>query len=438
LASPLASLRARHGAGPLLVAAALPLLLLHRHYQPQVSVGSVDADLSDLAVAVVVCAAAVAAVRSRRLAGARPIWAAWGVLAVLVLAGTAWGATHAGYPTGTHLTTAAKWIEYMLLAPAFVLLVRRAADLVPAAVMLVLWSCAATAVGALQFVGALGDLDDTPAGRRKPSFLGYHDFAALSAAALLLALLVLARGARSRGERRLALAAGVAGGAGVVLGGPLDALLGTYLAVAALVVALRLRDPRRLVAIGAVLAALTVGVGLVRSSALADGLKFLGVKEGSGGAAAHVQSYRQRALLAYIGGRIFLAQPLLGVGWQGSSDPFAFEPYLAAARRRFDQPAEAFPSRQRRWGVQNAYVQSLADLGALGLPAFLAALLVPAVAAYRRGAGDARMLAVALLLLVLGVWNGYGLVAGIPLAALTWLAVGLAAASTAFPQEAAR
>ncbi|HEX8044067.1 hypothetical protein, partial [Candidatus Deferrimicrobium sp.] len=48
------------------------------------------------------------------------------------------------------------------------------------------WSAAATAVGLLQFAGALGDLDKTPAGRRKPSFLGYHDFATLSAMAVRL------------------------------------------------------------------------------------------------------------------------------------------------------------------------------------------------------------------------------------------------------------
>jgi O-antigen ligase len=76
-------------------------------------------------------------------------------------------------------------------------------------------------------------------------------------------------------------------------------------------------------------------------------------------------------------------------------------------------------------------VQSLADMGVLGLLAFLAAVLVPAWAAARRGAGDARVLGVALPLLTLGVWNGYGLVAGIPLAALTWLAVGVAGVAVA-------
>jgi O-antigen ligase len=424
----LATLRTRYGAGPLIVAAALPFLFLHRHYQPSVGVGvgSVDADLSDLAIAVVV-AAALASWSWRRLARALPVWEGWAALALLVVLSTAWGAIHfAGYPAGTHATTAAKWLEYMLLAPAVVLLVRGARELEPAAVVLVAWSAVATFVGLLQFFGALDDLDHTPAGRRKPSFVGVHDFAALSGAALLVGLLVYARRARSRNEQRVAIVGIAAGATGMVLGGPLDTLVGTYLAVAALVLLVRVRDKRRLVTIAGVVAAVTVGVVLIRSSSLADGLKFLGIKQGNGGASTHIQSYRQRALLAYIGGRIFVDHPWLGVGWEGSGDPYAFEPYLADAHRRFDQPADAFPSREHRWGVQNAYVQSLADMGVLGLLAFLAALVVPAWAAARRGAGDARVLGVALPLLTLGVWNGYGLVAGIPLAALTWLAVGVA------------
>ena len=80
-------------------------------------------------------------------------------------------------------------------------------------------------------------------------------------------------------------------------------------------------------------------------------------------------------------------------------------------------------------------MQSLADLGILGLVAFLAALLVPALLAAQRGVGDPRVLGVALPLLMLGVWNGYGLVAGIPVAALTWLGVGVAAASVSFARS---
>ena len=410
--------------GPFVLAAAIPLLFLHRNYQPGVDVGSLHVDLSDLAVLAVV----LAALASRRLPRGR-VWLAPAALAVLVLAGVAWGSHFAGYETGAHLTTAAKWVEYMLLAPAVVAIARSERDLLPAAVTLVAWDRLAGIVALLQFVGAFGDLDGTPAGRRKPSFVGVHDYAALSGASLVLALVVLARGARSERERRFALAAGAAGVVGMIIGGAFDSLVGLLLATAGLLLVTRLRDRRRLATIAAVLGVVVVGVFAIRSSAVADGLKFLGAKQGNGGASTHIQSYRQRVLLAYIGGREFAAHPVLGVGWQGSADPFAFEPFLADARARFDQPAEAFPSRRNRWGVQNAYVQSLADLGFLGLPALLAALLVPAALAWRRGSGDARVAGVALSLLVLGAWNGYGLVAGIPLAALTWLAGGVAVAS---------
>jgi O-antigen ligase len=417
--------------GPFVLAAAIPLLFLHRNYQPGIDVGSLHVDLSDLAVLAVVIAALVDRKRIRI-----HDWVAWLVFAALVLVGVAWGSRFSGYPTGTHLTTAAKWIEYMLLAPALVAIAKRERDLVPAALALVVWDVAAGVVGLLQFVGALGDLDHTPAGRRKPSFVGVHDYAALSGAALVIALVVLVRGARSQRERRVALAAGVAGVVGMVIGGAFDSLVGLVLASIGLILAANVRDARRLGAIAAMLAATAVGIVAIRSSAVADGLKFLGVKQGSGGASTQIQSYRQRVLLAYIGGREFLGHPVLGVGWQGSSDPYAFEPYLADAHRKFVQPPDAFPSRRNRWGVQNAYVQSLADLGVLGLPAFLAALLVPLGRAWR-AAGDARTAAVALVLLVVGAWNGYGLVAGIPLAALTWLSVGVAVAAPSFPREAA-
>jgi hypothetical protein len=423
--------------GPFVLAAAIPLLFLHRNYQPGIDVGSLHVDLSDLAVLAVV----LASLAERRVTVGRVwrgrVWLGTLALALLVLVGVAWGATRfEAYPTHTHLTTAAKWIEYMLLAPAVAAIVRRSRDLIPAAVVLVAWDAIAGVVGLLQFFGALGDLDGTPAGRRKPSFIGYHDYAAFSGASLVLALVVLARGARSGRERSLAVVAGIAGAVGLILGGAFDSLLGLVLAAAGIVLLTRLRD-RRLLATGAIVAAVAIGVVGIRSSAVADGLKFLGVKQGNGGASTHIQSYRQRVLLAYIGGREFLAHPGLGVGWQGSADPYAFEPYLADAHERFDQPDEAFPSQRRRWGVQNAYVQSLADLGLLGLPAFLAAFLAPAFLAARRGSGDARVAGVALPLLVLGAWNGYGLVAGIPLDALTWIGVGVASASLSLARSSA-
>jgi hypothetical protein len=425
--APLATLRAHPRPAPLVLALALPFIFLHRHYQPSISVGAVDAYLSDVAVLAVVVAGAFSA-RSARLPRAPVI--AWAALAAFVVAGTAWGALHyASYPAGTHTVTAAKWLEYMLLAPATALIVRARDDAVPAAVALVGWSVAATCIGLLQFFGLVGSLDHTKGGGRVPSFLGTHDFAAVSGAALVVALLVLARGSRTTVERRIAIAAGVAGGGGMVLAGAFDALLGIVLAAVAVGFLSAWHDRRRLAAIAAIVVTLAAGVVGIRSQAVADGLKFLGVHGGNGGASENVQSYRQRTLLAYIGGRIFLAHPLLGVGWQGSADEYAYEPYVADAKRRFDQPAEAFPSPAHPWGVQNAYVQSLADFGVLGLPVFLCALLLAAVLAVRRGSGDLQVAGVALTLLALGSWNGFGLVAGIPVAALTWLAAGVAAAA---------
>jgi O-antigen ligase len=212
-------------------------------------------------------------------------------------------------------------------------------------------------------------------------------------------------------------------------GGALDAVVGLILAVVLIVLVCRVRDRRRLAVVAGIVLAVIAGTIAIRSRAIADGLKFLGLKEGTGGASEHVQSYRQRVLLAYIGGRIFLGHPLLGVGFNGSFDPYAYRPYLADARAKFDQPAEAFPSPTRRWGVQNAYVQALSDFGILGLLVFLAALLVPVWLALSRGARPLAVAAAAVVLVTMGVWNGLGLVAGIPADALTWLGVGAALAS---------
>ena len=429
--APLATPRAQSRAAPLVLALALPFVFLHRHYQPSVSIGAVDAYLSDLAVLAVVLAGAFSP-PLRRLPRAPLV--AWSALAALIVIGTAWGALHYGaYPTGKHAVTAAKWLEYMLLAPATALIVRTREDALPAAVSLVAWSTAASCIGLLQFFDVLGSIDHTHGGGRVPSFLGAHDFAAVSGATLVLALLVLARGSRTTLERRVAIAAGIAGGSGMILGGAFDALLGLVLAAIAIGTLTARRDRRRLVAIGGIVLALAVGIIGIRSQAVADGLKFVGVKQGNGGASQNIQSYRQRTLLAYIGARIFLDHPALGVGWQGSSDEYAYRPYVADAKRRFDQPPRAFPSPAHPWGVQNAYVQSLADLGVLGLVLFLSALLLPAALAVRRGRGDLRVAGVALTLLTIGCWNGFGLVAGIPVAALTWLAAGLATASACTP-----
>jgi hypothetical protein len=400
------------------------LLSLHRHYQPSVAFGGIDLDLSDLAVSAVCIAALAGGGRFEREAR-RGLYAV-AAFAAAAVASTAWGAHFKGYDLHEHAISTGKWIEYMLLAPAVVLIARRQADLVPAALAAVGWSVVVSTIGVLQYLGALGDLENTPAGRRKSSLLGYHDFSALSASVLALALVVLATG---RGPRRVAVVGATSGAVGMVIGGAFDAVLGLILAAVLILLAYRVRDPRRLAVVGGIVLAVFAGTIAIRSQAVADGLKFLGLKQGTGHASKHVQSYRQRALLAYIGGRIFIGHPLLGVGFDGSLDEFAYRPYLADARAKFDQPPEAFPSPAHRWGVQNAYVQSLSDLGAPGIVLFLSALFIPVWLALRRGARPLAVAASAIVLVTAGVWNGLGLVAGIPTDAITWIAVGAALGS---------
>ena len=90
-------------------------------------------------------------------------------------------------------------------------------------------------------------------------------------------------------------------------------------------------------------------------------------------AAVGVETYSQRTVLAYIGLRIFEDNPVLGVGWQRSSRPEVFEPYVDDARARFPDVVDlAFPAEGREWGVQNLYIQMLADAGVIGLALLLA------------------------------------------------------------------
>jgi len=191
---------------------------------------------------------------------------------------------------------------------------------------------------------------------------------------------------------------------------------------------------RRAGAIVGVTALVTVGVLLLRARDFDQFIRFLGIKQEQTSTRRNVQTYSQRTVLAYIGGRIFIDHPIVGVGWQGSAEYDRFRPYLADTHRKFpDAAAQAFPDRQNRYGVQNFYVQTLADLGLVGavlLAAFFGVALVASSRAALKGSGVA-LVALLWLLLVLGLWNAEGLVAGIPLDALTWLGYGLAATAAA-------
>lgn len=422
----------RRPPGAILAAGALPILLLHVDYQPSVTVGSVGIQLSDLAVlAVVVAALGTRSGLRSRLAPLYPLAAlcAWiGIEVVLpVVAGRA-------YDTGTHLVAAAGFAEYALLAAALPLLVRERDDVRLLLRSLVLTATAAAAVGLVQFVG-VGWLTTFPAWHRQPSFVGYHDLAALGGVTLALALASLALDRPRDRWRALGLAAG---SICLALSGSVGGGLGLALAAAlVLVVAGRLRalDLRRLGAGTAIVLATLGAIVVVRGGDLDQALRFAGLRAEQQTTVEDVQTYSHRTLLAWLGWQVFLDRPAAGAGWHATEQYDTLEPYLEGAHRRFPDVADqAFPTRATPYGIQNAWIQALADLGLIGFLLFAAALLVPAGYGARAALAGRPEPAVALgaaaaLVATTGVWAAQGLVAALPLDALTWTAVGLVVCS---------
>ena len=421
----------------LALAVAIPFLFLHATYQPTLSISagstSIDATLADAAIALVVVAALV---RGRRegwapLASARALL---GLTAAFVLVGALSLATPSflgeDYAVGVHAISLAKFAWYACLLPATLLLVRSTRDAVPLLRAVVAWSVAATSWGLLQFLGIVSEFEGKRPGQREPSFVGIHDFAVLSGAALVVGALGIAlRDGRPAG-RSWAFVGLAAGSLGVILSGAMTAVLGLWLAVVAILLGariLRVLDPRRALVLLAVALVVTAGTATMRADTIERFAEFIGLREKT--ADTGVESYAHRTLLAYIGGRIWLDRPITGVGWQASSEEWAYGPFLDAARARFpDEPDQAFPSPEHPWGIQLLYLQVAADLGIAGI----VVLLGLAAAGIATGIRGIRSSPVALcglgwLLVVAGVWTGIGLVSGLPLGALTWLSFGLVA-----------
>jgi O-antigen ligase len=419
----------------LLVAAAIPLLFLHSEFQPSISVHlggtSVDAYLTDFAVLAVVVGALAAAARGgiQALAPAKALWLVAAAFFVWLFFAVAWGRHETpGYATSSHLVTALKFLEYALLAPAVVLLVRTRDDLLVAFWSLVVWSCCATGVGIAEFFGADVGAKGT-VGHRQASFLSSADFAALSAAVLLLGLLAIGL-PRLRLPRPLGVAALVTGILGTVVAGAVASVLGiaTALVLVGVVAVVRRELAVRralVVAVAALVAA--AGVVVIRGHDLSAFAQFLGAsKEQPTQPQSKVQTYAHRTLLVWIGYRIWRDHPLLGVGWEASAEPGAFGRYLRAAHARFPNEAPlAFPAAasDRRYGVQNVWVQALADLGVIGCLLWAAVFAAAAWLAIRSHA----LVALGWIALLVWLWSAQGFIAGIPLDGLTWLAFGLAA-----------
>jgi O-antigen ligase len=432
------TLRAVVGDAPteaLVLAAAVPFLFLHATYQPTLSIGagstSIDVTLADVAIAATLAAAIARATRD----GWEPLRRARWLLifaSALVVVGAFSLATPAllgeDYDIGVHAISVAKFAWYASLLPATVLLVRSVRDAVPLLRIIVAWSVAATAVGLLQFLGVLAEFEGKRPGQREPSFVGIHDLAALSGAALVIGAVGFAFGDGRPVGHRWSSVALATGALGVVLSGAMTAVLGLWLAVAAVLLgarAVRVLRARRALALLAVVALVTAGTAAMRADTIERFAEFIGLRDRT--EQTGVESYAHRTLLAYIGGRIWLDHPITGVGWQASSEEWAYGPFLEDARARFpNEPEQAFPAPDRPWGIQLLYLQVAADLGVAGVAALIA-LVVAGIATGIRGIRSSPVALVGLgwLLVAAGVWAGIGLVPGLPLGALTWLAFGL-------------
>ena len=412
---------------PLVPAAALPLIFLHVKYQAHASVGPVNVYGSDVAILAVVVAAATAGMLFgwQRVLEPKLLWLTAAALLAMFVVSCFWSPLES---TTSHLVTAAKSAEYALLAPAAVLLFRRSVDLFRFLAVFVAWAAAASGWGLLQFLGIVNEFDGKRPGQREVSFLGHEDFGAFAAAALAVGLVSLAFGERPR----FAQTAIVAGGLGVVLDASISAYGGIVLAAIAVVWVGRRAGTlsiRKILAIGGMLVVLGAGVNVLRGSDVTNYLSFLGIHPAKTKESG-VQTGSQRVVLLYIGVRIWEDHPWLGVGFQRSEN--RYQPYLAAAERRYpNEPRATFPSQTHEWGIQNFWLQLLADTGVvgflLGVATFAAGLgrAYRSLAQHRFGA----LVAGCWILVAAGTWNAIGIVAGIPLDAITWLGIGLAAAA---------
>ena len=283
-----------------------------------------------------------------------------------------------------HLVSFLKLVEYALLAVAVPLLVRRASDLAIVIGGVVLWAPSQSGVALLQFFG-VDIFDAWNAGWRQPSFLGHHDLAALSAISLALAAAAIVARRRRHRCRRSSSSRSSPGSLGLDprrLGRRGRRARARRRSRSGSRPARRFRPGgRQTLALVAIVAVVAGGVTAVRGDALEDFLRFLGVRGDE--PPIGVESYSQRTVLAYIGLRIAQDNPIVGVGWQRSSRPEVFEPYVDDARARFPDVVDlAFPAEGREWGVQNLYIQMLADAGVIGLALLLAR---------RRGGSPARV-----------------------------------------------
>jgi len=400
-----------------LLYATVALCLIRSRDQPSVEITLHGTTASIVPGDVALLALAVAAIGAlARMTLPRVAWAVIVTAAVFcgLVVGTALGNGSAA------VVAAVKVSELAALGLGLLAFLRGERRVEALADVLILFTAAAGVVGVVKFV--------TGGGGRQASFLGEHDFAALATLTLLYGLVLFFE------KRRVARAtiAVVAGALGCVLGSALASLLGLYLGAILIVTAAALArrlDLRAVTVTVLTLAVVTGGTLSIRAGDLSFLQAWFGKPETRPG--QYAASWSQRLIFAYIGGRVFLAHPVLGSGWYPELPPKVFAVYLPAARRRFsDQPARYFPSPTADFIPQQTFDQVLYELGVVGGIALLALLIAigRACAVAARWGGRLALMPAAWFAAALGAIAGEGLFGGTPLAAIFWIAAGTAAA----------
>jgi hypothetical protein len=388
----------------LLVAIALTLIRARDQPGVDLSLGSTTATIvpGDVDLVVLLVVSLVTIARAGLPRSCRP--AVWSGVAFAVLV----VATGASNGTTTFVSSA-KLAELAVLALGAALLVGTDDRLEAVVDTLLLFTIVADVVGVIKFA--------TGGGGRQSAFLGEHDFAALATLPLLYGLVLVFQ------RRRPARAAVsiVAGSVGCTLGAALASLLGLYLGALALLVivaAQRALSAKPVAVLAVTLALVTAATLTLRSGDLGFLQSWFGKPESRPG--QYAASWSQRLIYTYIEGRVFLAHPVLGVGWYPNLPPKEFERYLPAAHKRFsDQPPRYFPPTTRSLPPQQAFDEVAAELGVVGLAAFLA-LLVSVGRIARRAALPAAWFAA-----TIGAIAGEALFGGTPLTATFWFVTGL-------------
>ena len=185
------------------------------------------------------------------------------------------------------------------------------------------------------------------------------------------------------------------------------------------------------------------GVTAIRADSLEQFVRFLGVR--SDEPPQGVETYSQRTCWrtsASGSGKTTRSWAWAGSDRRGKTSSSRIS---RTRTRRFPDVVElAFPAAGREWGVQNLYVQMLADAGIVGLLLLLAVgggglvLAWRTVTAHRTpGRRERASSFCGALLTLAGESASLGIVAGIPLQAATCLLLGLAAAGAATVEEQA-